>query len=64
MSAAHLIDTLLVDKITMMAYQLNPHPLATMVKSNVEDTMEWVEENVEEGNTIDDYHPSYWMMWR
>ena len=64
MTAAHLIDALLVDKIIMMTYQLKPHPLATIIKSNVEDTMVWVEENVEEGCVLDDYHPSYWMVMR
>ena len=40
MSAAHLIDPLIVNKITLMAYKLNPHPLATLITECVEEANE------------------------
>ena len=37
MSAAHKIDRHIVDKITLMAYQLSPNPCATLIKDYIDE---------------------------
>lgn len=55
MSAAHLIDPLLVNKITLMAYKLSPHPVATLITDCVK------EANEDMTLDLDDYLDNYYI---
>jgi len=55
MSAAHLIDPLLVNKITLMAYKLSPHPIATLITDCLK------EANWEMTMDLDDYLDNYYV---